>query len=110
MPEKTEAERELELLDANLKFNARVLGLVFGIIFGLITFIATNWLVIKGPQVNEAGQVVMGPHLALLSQFFIGYRVSFVGSLIGFAYSFVIGLFTGWFVSWIYNRIAIMKT
>ena len=94
MPEKTEAERELELLNANLKFNAGVFGLVLGILFGLITFIATNILIIKGPGVNEAGEVVIGPHLALLSQFFIGYRVSFV-----------VGLFTGWCISWVYNRL-----
>src|SRR5437762_14014345 len=106
MAEKTEAERELELLDANLQLNPVILGLVLGILFGVITFVATNWLIIKGPQLNGAGEIVMGPHLALLSQFFPGYRVSFSGSLIGFAYSFVVGLFTGWFISSVYNQIA----
>lgn len=58
----------------------------------------TNWLVIKGGP-------VVGPHLTLLGQFFLGYRVTFVGSLIGFAYAFVVGFVGGFAVAWIYNRL-----
>jgi hypothetical protein len=39
----------------------------------------------------------------LLGQFFIGYRVTFLGSLIGFAYGFVTGSGVGYFVSIVYN-------
>ena len=67
-----------------MRLNATVQGVVVGLIAGLGIFIATNWLIIKGGP-------VVGPHLALLGQFFIGYRVTFVGSLIGFAYGFVLG-------------------
>jgi hypothetical protein len=73
------------------------LGLVLGLLCGISLFIATNWLVIKGGD-------PVGPHLALLSQYFIGYRVSFVGSLIGFLYAFVIGGLGGVLIGWIYNR------
>jgi hypothetical protein len=59
-----------------LRLNAAVHGLVTGLVAGLGLFIATNWLVLKGGE-------VVGPHLALLGQFFVGYRVTFVGSLIG---------------------------
>ena len=48
-------------------------------------FVATNWLVLKG------GAPVVGPHLALLGQFFIGYRSRSLGSLIGFAWAFACG-------------------
>ena len=46
---------------------------------------------------------MVGPHLALLGQFFIGYRVTFAGSLIGFGYGFVLGFAIGWITAWLYN-------
>lgn len=88
-----------------LLFNAKTLGLIFGLLFGLVIFIATNWLVIKGGHINASGEYVVGPHLQLLSQFFIGYRVSFLGSIIGFGYGFAIGTFAGALFAGIYNKI-----
>ena len=82
-----------------MRLNATVQGVVTGLIAGLGIFIATNWLIIKGGQ-------VVGPHLALLGQFFIGYRVTFAGSLIGFAYGFVLGFCVGYGVASVYNRLA----
>jgi hypothetical protein len=81
-----------------VRLNAMVQGLVTGLLGGLVIFVATNWLVLKGGP-------VVGPHLALLGQFFIGYRVTFVGSLIGFAYGFVSGFLAGYFVATVYNRV-----
>ncbi len=52
----------------------------------------------------------MGPHLSLLSQFFIGYSVSFVGSLIGMAYGFLSGYLSGRIVAWIYDRVVAIAT
>ncbi len=85
--------------------NERVFGLNFGLAIGLTIFFVTNWIVIKGGHVTPNGEYVVGPHLELLSQFFIGYRVSFLGSIIGFAYGFAIGTFSGTMIGWIYNRI-----
>lgn len=82
--------------------NARVLGLALGLLFGLVIFIATNWLVIKGGK-------PMGPHLQLLSQYFIGYRVSFGGSFIGLAYGFAVGTLSGALIGWIYNKIVAFR-
>jgi hypothetical protein len=76
--------------------------LILGIIFGLIIFIATNWLVLKGGR-------VVGPHLQLLSQFFIGYRVSFLGSIVGFFWGFAVGSLVGTTIGWIYNRIVELR-
>jgi len=97
-------EKTLEkiVLTRLLRLNATVQGFVTGIVAGLVVFIATNWLVLKGGY-------VVGPHLSLLSQFFIGYRVSFVGSCIGFAYGFVAGFFLGYFVARMYNWIADLR-
>ncbi len=86
--------------------NERLFGLNFGLAVGLTIFIATNWIVIKGGHVTSSGEHFVGPHLQLLNQFFIGYRVSFWGSIIGFAYGFAVGAFSGTMVGWIYNRMA----
>ena len=107
MAEKSETQEELELLrNTTLYLNAKVLGLVLGFLFGTAILVATNWLILKGPQPNQFGQSVMGPHLALLGQYFIGYRVTFVGSMVGFVYAFAIGSFTGWLLAVIYNWVA----
>ena len=88
-----------KLFTGVLWLNARVAGLVLGLLFALGIFVATNWLVIKGGD-------RVGPHLQLLSQYFIGYRVTFFGSLIGAAYGFAVGTLSGAMIGWIYNKIA----
>ena len=79
-----------------LRLNATAQGIVTGLLVGLAVFLATNWLILKGGR-------VVGPHLSLLGQYFIGYRVTFVGSLIGFAYAFVLGFVGGYSIAIIYN-------
>jgi ABC-type dipeptide/oligopeptide/nickel transport system permease subunit len=59
---------------------------------------------------TERGEYIMGLHLQLLSQFFIGYRVSFLGSIIGFFYGFALGTLCGTAVGWIYNRVVDFRT
>ena len=93
---------EQKLFSGVLWLNAKVFGLTLGIVCGLALFLATNWLVVKGGK-------PVGPHLALLSQYFIGYRVSFLGSFVGFLYGFALGTLTGSFVGWFYNRIAALR-
>ena len=100
---------EEKLLEAVVVLNAKMLGLILGISFGLVIFIVTIWLVIKGPQLSPSGQYVLVPHLQLLSQFFIGYSVSYIGSIIGFVYSFAVGTISGALIGWIYNRIVILR-
>ncbi len=80
-----------------LLLNSGILGLSLGILFGLGIFIATNWLVIKGGD-------HVGSHLRLLGQFFIGYKVTFLGSFIGFVYGFAVGTLSGALIAWIYNK------
>jgi hypothetical protein len=99
-----ESADEKELFHGVLRLNTKIWGLAFGLILGLAIFIATNWLVIKGGQLTPNGDEVVGPHLQLLSQFFIGYRVSFMGSIIGFLYGFAVGTISGALIGWIYNK------
>ncbi len=82
-----------------LRLDALAQGITTGLITGLGVFLATNWLVLKGGP-------VVGPNLALLGQFFFGYEVTFVGSLIGFAWAFVYGAAAGYVVSRLYNWLA----
>ena len=79
-----------------MRLNATVLGIVNGIILGLAIFIGTIWLVIKGGE-------VVGPHLALLGQYFIGYDVTVAGSFVGLVYGFIIGFIIGFAIATIYN-------
>jgi len=99
-----------KLFSGVLRLNAKIIGLVFGIVLGLLIFVATNWLLLKGGHYTADGKYVVGPHLQLLSQFFIGYRVSFVGSIIGFFYGLALGTLCGGTVGWIYNAIVDLKT
>lgn len=96
--EAEDAEEEL-LKHAVLRLNGNITGLVLGIVGGVLIFIATNWLVLKGGQDT-------GRHLSLLSNFYYGYSVSFVGSLIGFIYAFVTGYIFGLLVAYLYNLFA----
>jgi hypothetical protein len=96
---------ENKLFSGILRLNTRMLGLVLGIMLGLFIFLATNWIVIRGGHTTSGGEYIVGPHIQLLSQFFIGYRVSFLGSIIGFAYGFAVGTLSGSLIGWIYNRI-----
>ena len=82
-----------------VRLNALVQGIVTGLVLGSAIFLATMWLVVKGGP-------VVGPHLALLGQFFWGYRVTVFGSFIGFGYGFVTGFCIGFLVTSAYNRIA----
>ena len=85
------------ILTRIIRLNALVQGVVTGLLGGLAIFVATNLLILKGGP-------VVGPHLALLGQFFIGYRVTFLGSLIGFTYGFATGFCVGYFMATVYNR------
>jgi hypothetical protein len=60
--------------------------------------IATNILVLRGGP-------VVGPHLRLLGVFLPGYRVTFIGSLVGLGYGIVIGYCAGRLIGSVYNAL-----
>ena len=90
------------ILTRVLRLNANIHGLVTGLVVGLGLFIATNWLVLRGGK-------HVGKHLALLGQFFVGYRVTFLGSFVGFAYGFAMGFILGYSIAWMYNWIVELR-
>ncbi|MGE0826710.1 MAG: hypothetical protein AB7G75_25870 [Candidatus Binatia bacterium] len=82
-----------------VRIQASVLALVGALIGGTGLFLMTVWLLLKGgPHV--------GAHLQLLAQYFIGYSVTWPGSVIGFFYGSITGGVLGWLVAWIYNWVA----
>jgi hypothetical protein len=93
-------EREEELIQkAVIRLNAKLLGIVLGVLVGAGLFLATVILVIKGgPNV--------GLHLSLLRNFFPGYSVTWLGSLVGFFYGFLVGFAIGAVFGTVYNRVA----
>ncbi len=95
--DKKQITDEEKLFSGIVWLNSGILGLALGLLCGLTLFIATNWLLIKGGE-NA------GAHMRLLSQFFIGYNISFWGSFVGFAYGFAMGTLSGALVGWIYNK------
>lgn len=95
---KTERKRRDELSRAVARIHTIVLSLVFALIGGLLVFVMTAWLLIKGgPNV--------GAHLQLLGQYFIGYSVTWAGSLVGFCYGALTGGIIGFAIGKIYNYI-----
>ena len=72
------------------------LGIAIGALFGTAIFLATNLLIFRGGD-------VIGPNLALLGQYFIGYEVTFSGSVIGLVYGFIAGFVAGWLIAFLRN-------
>ncbi len=92
-------EQEIELTRAIQRLNERAWAVAIGVLLGGGLFIATIVLVLRGGP-NQ------GQHLQLLSVYFPGYRVTALGSVVGFIYAFVIGYALGRVVGFIYNRLA----
>jgi hypothetical protein len=91
------AKEDEVITQAVVRMNAIMMGLVLGFVCGIGLLLATLWLVGKG-GLNP------GAHLMLLAQYFPGYSVSLMGSLVGFAYAFAAGFVTGAGIGALYNR------
>jgi len=87
-----------EISQALARIKASALALVCAVIGGVGLFAMTIWLVMKdGPQ---AGQ-----HLQLLSNYFVGYSVTWSGAFLGFLYGAMTGGMVGWAVGTIYTKV-----
>ena len=87
---------ERVLIQTFARLERGAFGLAVGLWFGLGIFTATIILLIKGGS-------VVGPTLGLLSQYIIGYSVTWGGSLVGLVYGFVLGFCFGWLVAFLRN-------
>ncbi|MFH1812414.1 MAG: hypothetical protein ABIJ09_27020 [Pseudomonadota bacterium] len=95
-------DEDAQLLRGIAVLNARAIGVALGTVCGLGMLVATLWLVVKGGD-------PVGPHLALLSQFFIGYHVSLGGSVVGALYGFAVGSIAGTLLGWVYNALSLWR-
>jgi hypothetical protein len=84
------------LIQMFARMDAIALGGACGIVGGLGVFVATAILLIKGGE-------EIGPNLSLLSQHFIGYSVTWTGSMIGAVYGLVTGFIAGWTLAAVRN-------
>jgi len=92
----------IEVRRAVAKIQARILAVVCALIGGVGLFIVTAWLLIKGgPRVGE--------HLQLLGHYFIGYSVTWKGSVVGFFYGALLGGLVGWTIATIYNQVVSLR-
>lgn len=84
------------IVESLAKLDGVALGISLGLIFGLIIFAATNILIFKGGE-------VVGPNLSLLEQYFVGYEVTFSGSIVGLIYGVLVGFIVGWLIATLRN-------
>lgn len=97
MAEQLQQDEIQEIKKSLVRFSEQGWGLAFGSVAAFGLFFATIWLVIKGG-------INVGEHLNLLGVYLPGYSVSYVGSVIGFVYAFVIGYGAGRTIASVYNR------
>jgi protoporphyrinogen oxidase len=74
------------------------LGLAVGIVCGFGLFLATTVLLLKGSD-------IVGPRLALLGHYLIGYRVTWTGALVGLIEATVVGYVIGCVCAWLHNTL-----
>ena len=79
-----------------MQLNVNRFALAAGAVCGLVLFVVT--LIATGRGI--------GANLSHLSAIFMGYSVTYVGSLLGLVYGFVSGLLLGALFSVIYNSSA----
>jgi hypothetical protein len=84
------------MLKAFARLDKTALGAALGLVCGAGVFFATVTLLLKGGD-------PIGPNLQLLGQYFIGYAVTWTGSLIGLAYGFAFGFILGWSIAVLRN-------
>lgn len=77
------------LLKAFARLDPVAFGAAVGMLFGLGVVVLTAALSLKGGD-------PVGPRLALLGQYFVGYTVTPLGSLVGGLYGVVLGFGLGW--------------
>ncbi len=100
-PFRPETDRKLSsaeklVVQSFAKLHKMALGIAVGVLTGLVIWAATAILLVKGGS-------PVGPTLGLLSQYFIGYSVSWQGTLVGLLYGFVFGFIVGWLVAFLRN-------
>ncbi len=80
-----------------MKLNVRAFAVAFAICWGVGIFLLTWWLIAWGGATGRPTE---------LARIYIGYSVSPLGSIIGFAWATIDALIAGAVFAWLYNTIA----
>ncbi len=80
-----------------MKLNVKAFALTCGIGWAVSLFLATWWLIALHGASGDP---------TLLGLFYLGYRVSAIGSIFGLIWGFFDGLICGAIFAWLYNLIA----
>ncbi len=95
----TRGQAQGEIVEqATLRLSGHALGIALGGLMAAQLLLTTNWLVVRGTADQS-------PHAALLKNYFPGYSVDFVGSLIGAVEIFAFTYALSWVLSGVYNLV-----
>ena len=100
LPEGSATPRPESLQRAVARLKKREFAMAIGLLAGTAMFIATILLILN----HEPGKP-LGPHLKLLGHFLPGFKITWVGSALGFVYLTALGGAAALFVAGFYNRI-----
>lgn len=88
------------LMVAFARFDVVALAVAVGSILAITFFLATVTLLVKGPS---PGALHIGPHLGAFGTYMPGYSVSWIGSIIGAVYAWLIGAVFGFLIAVFWN-------
>ncbi len=80
-----------------MKLNIRAFAVAFGLWWGVGIFLGTWWVIALSGSTGEP---------TFLARIYIGYEISPLGSIIGFAWGAFDALIAGAIFAWLYNTIA----
>jgi hypothetical protein len=79
-----------------MKLDVKAFGLTVGLLWGLGLFLGTWWMMYIGKATGSP---------TLLSNIYIGYSITPMGSLVGLVWAFFDGLGGGVIFAWLYNQL-----
>jgi len=88
MAQELNIREQRALLRAFAPLHKTALGMALGLVLGGLLAAATLALVVQGGYPE--------PNLNLLTQFFVGYSITWRGVLVGFLWGFGVGFVMGW--------------
>lgn len=80
-----------------MKLDVKAAAMTLALTWGLGLFLMTWWLIMWEGSSSEP---------VFLSRFYLGYRINLMGSFIGMGWALLDGLFGGFVLAWLYNRMA----
>ena len=83
-----------------MEIRLRALGLSLGVILGFVILLMTWFFLLQG-MTEES--------FTKLQRLFIGYSMSWAGSIIGFIWGFIYGFVGGVLIAWLYNKFSKMS-